>query len=136
MMIGHADTTQPEKDRWQEILTIWRANQWLYGLVGFLLGILALPLITRVITNPLDLLGDLVPEAVGIVFTLGIIDRMYQRREQQREIHDLKARLLRDARSDVNDVAVQATHEIREHGWLEDEGGLLKGTNLAEEDES
>lgn len=42
----------------------------------------------------------------------------------------MKARLLREAKSTVNTVAVQAINELRYRGWLRDEGSLLKGADL------
>lgn len=107
-------------ERLAEIRTIWKQNQWLYVVAGFLLGVLFQPFLSSVSTDVNAFLQDIVPEAVGIVFTVLIIDRLYQRREQEREKRELKVRLLRELGSRVNEVAKRASEELREQGWLMD----------------
>lgn len=75
---------------------------------------------------------NLYTEFISITITVLVLNTLAERREQNRRTADLKARLLREARSTVNDVAVQAINEIRENGWLTSADGLLKGANLVE----
>lgn len=118
-------------DRWTEILAIWKSNQWLYGVVGLLIGLLLFPALQAAQTDLGELLQGFIPEAVGIGFTVLIIDRLYQRREEQRRIRDLQAQLVRDAGSQSNEAAKRAIDELRHHGWLTGEDGLLKGADLS-----
>ena len=118
-------------DRWTEICAIWKSNQWLYAVVGFFAGLLCFPALQAIRTDLGELLQGFVPEAVGIGFTVLIIDRLYQSREEARRIRDLKAQLVRDAGSQSNEAALRAVNEITRQGWLTGEDGLLKGANLA-----
>jgi hypothetical protein len=120
------------KTRQQEIADIWKENTWLYAVGGFLVGVMFFPFLQLAITDIADLLGGLVPEAVGIIFTVVFIDVLYRRREEKHRIKDLQEQLVRDASSLVNDVAVNAVHQIRKRGWLEGDDGLLKGANLSQ----
>ncbi|GAB4523723.1 MAG: hypothetical protein OHK0046_37690 [Anaerolineae bacterium] len=121
-------------ERWQEIRRIWHRHQWLYGAVGFLGGLLFLPLLQLLASDAFQLLEDLVPEALGITFTVLFIDAIYQRREVQRE----KERLIREMNNQNNGIVMRAVEELRANDWLED-GSLynarmgdvnLKGVNL------
>jgi hypothetical protein len=50
-------------------------------------------------------------------------------REQQREERELKKRLIRQLRSQVNEEAIRASEELRAQGWLTD--GSLQGADLS-----
>jgi uncharacterized protein YjbI with pentapeptide repeats len=112
-------------ERWAEIRAIWKQNHWLYILVGFLLGVLLQPFLQYLQSDIDGFLQNLVPEAIGIVFTVLLIDRIYQRREQEREKHNLKARLIRELGSRVNEVAKRAAEELLAHKWFSD-GSLIE----------
>ena len=116
--------------RQEEIIQIWRQYPFLYIVAGFLGGMLFFPFAQTVIQDLGTLLGDLIPEAIGIVFTVLFIDTIYQRRESEREIARLRESLVRDAGSASNAVAKNAVYEIGEHDWLVGEDGLLSGKNL------
>lgn len=60
---------------------------------------------------------------IGALVTFLLIDRIIGGRE-------LKARLIREMGSNVQNVAVQAVNELRAHGWLTD--GSLNGRYLLE----
>lgn len=86
---------------------------------------------------------NLATEALGIVATVFIINRWYAHRDRERarmqerketEIHteELKRRLVREARSGANDVAIRAIERLRENGWLVGHKSLLKGENLSD----
>jgi hypothetical protein len=117
-------------ERLAEIRAIWKQNQWLYVAAGFLLGVLFQPLLAIISTNLNEFLQNIVPEAIGIVFTVMIIDRLYQRREHQREERELKARLIREMNNQDSGIVMRAVTELRAHGWLED--GSLKNIRLNE----
>lgn len=69
-------------------------------------------------------------EMVSIALTVIVIDRLNRRRDEQREERELKAQLLRDVRSKVADVAVNAVHQMQERGWLKGKASLLRGAHL------
>lgn len=117
-------------ERLTEIAHIWKQNQWLYSIGGFLIGLLAYPSMNLLVTDLLSLLNNLVPEAIGIVVTVFVIERFNRNREEKRRIDELKAKLVRESGSLVNDVAVHAIQELRSHGWLSDKNGLLAGASL------
>ncbi len=113
-------------ERWHEIKTIWTQHQWLYILAGFVAGLLAEPFVKALAADALGFLQSLVPEAIGILFTVLIIDSLYQRREAAREERELKARLIREAGSTSNELAKNAIHELQTRGWLGGEDSLLR----------
>ena len=121
--------TQPE-NRWETIKDIWANNQWLFVIIGYVIGLLTFPLLQETVTNLAGLLSGFVPEAVGIGFTVIFIDRLNQQREEKRRIKDLQERLVREAGSPVNNVAVHAIKELNNHGWLRGDDGVLQGANL------
>ena len=116
--------------RQQEIHAIWKDYQGLYVMAGVLIGLLVFPFLELVINDLSQLLIGIVPEAIGIGFTVSILDREYQKREEKRKIEDNKHRLIRDVGSQVEGSAVKAVEELRAHDWLEGDDGLLKGASL------
>jgi hypothetical protein len=120
-------------ERLREIREIWRQHQWLYVTAGFMLGVLFEPLLQYIRTDVGGFLQNLVPEAIGIVFTVLIIDGLYQRREEQ----GLKKQLIRQLRNRDNGLALQALTEIRAHRWHKDgtlRGAYLRNTSLQNAD--
>ncbi len=115
--------------RWQEIQSIWQSNQFLYVLAGFLVGILFFPAIETLSTDASDLLSGFVPEAVGIGFTVLLIDRSNRRREKASKEQAAKERLIRQIRSTDNGIALQAVEELWAKGWLQD--GTLRGITMS-----
>ena len=73
--------------QWQEIRRIWaeKENHWLYSIIGFLVGLLA----SSFLVSTSDTLATLFLEAVGIAFTILIIDRLNESRARRQ----LKAQL-------------------------------------------
>jgi uncharacterized protein YjbI with pentapeptide repeats len=110
--------------RWQEIITIWRDNRWLFVIAGMLLGILITPAIEQITGNLNALIGNLVPEAVGIIFTVLILDRL----ENNRNKAELKNRLLNEVRSPSSGTAVTALDWLRRDNWLDDD--TFKGKTM------
>jgi uncharacterized protein YjbI with pentapeptide repeats len=118
--------------RWAEITRIWKDNRWLYLITGMLLGILITPLLELVKNYPTNLFYNLVPEALGIFFTVFILDRISEARTEARSTEELKKRLLRESRSQSNETAKAAIDYLREERWLttKDSAPLLTGANL------
>jgi hypothetical protein len=122
-------TVIPSRD--EEIRLIWKENQWLYMVTGFIAGLLFCLLTQLSILNLPELLKDLLPEAAGIFVTITVIDQLNRRRDTQNAIKQLQEQLVRDASSRVNDVANNAVHQLRKRGWLEGDNGLLSRANLS-----
>jgi uncharacterized protein YjbI with pentapeptide repeats len=118
------------ENRWRTIGDIWRENQWLYAVIGFMAGLLAFPALEQLVTNTAELLAGFVPEAVGITVTVLFIERLNERREEKRRERELRERLVRDAGSPIRDVAVHAVHNIRKLDLLTGENGILKGSDM------
>lgn len=116
--------------RQQEIDKIWHDHRWLWFLPGVVTGlIIGLPI--QLGSSPTGwFLDGIWPETLGILVTVFLIDRLNRQRDAQQRTRDLQERLVREAHSTVNDVAMQAINELRERGWLAGEGGLLKGADL------
>ena len=77
---------------------------------------------------------NFVTEMMGVVTSVGItvliIDRLYANRDRERQTQDLKERLVREAGSRSNNIAISAVEQLRDKGWLEGDDGLLEGANL------
>ncbi|MEM6282264.1 MAG: pentapeptide repeat-containing protein [Chloroflexota bacterium] len=116
-------------NRWQNVIHTWHSNAWLFGVVGFVLGMLAVPAAEQIISETRDLLAGLVPEAFGIVFTVLIIDRLYRNREKTRREREAQERLIRAFSSADNATALTAVEELRYRGELQ--SGLLSGVRMS-----
>lgn len=103
----------------------WKDNAWVYLMVGISMGVLVPFLLQSLRADAIsEFLANLVPEAVGIFFTVLIIDRLDAIREQQ----VIKDQLVRRLQSRYNHTALQAVEELRVLGHLED--GTLRNQNL------
>ncbi len=116
--------------RWDEIKQLWQQNQFLFAVAGFLMGLLTFPFLERFIVDTSTLLGDLVPETFGIIFTVVVIDRLYRSREKERRIENLKRQLVMDASSLSNEKAKDAVHQLTKRKWIVGTKGLLKEADL------
>lgn len=99
-------------------------NRGIYLLAGIGLGMLVTPAITIIITDFHGFLENLVPEAVGIVVTVLVIDRL----DRNREYSIIRDQLIRKMQSRENLTALQAVEELRVLGHLAD--GSLKEQDL------
>lgn len=99
-------------------------NEPVYLAIGLLLGLILFPLIGLVSSDFQSFLYDLAPEGVGIIFTVLVLNRL----DQIREDRQTRERLIREAHSRYNQFALQAIEELRVLGWLED--GRLRGHEL------
>jgi hypothetical protein len=75
---------------------------------------------------------NLYTEAMSVVVTVTVLDRMNDRRSRERATEMLKKRLFREAKGQSNEMAKAAIDWMRDEKWLtiEDEVPLLKGKNL------
>jgi uncharacterized protein YjbI with pentapeptide repeats len=70
------------------------------------------------------------PEMLGIIITVAFIDRLYRRRDDTRREQELQERLLREARSNLNHVALHAVSQLRDNQWLDGPEGRMKDAFL------
>lgn|GEM_PF-1106674 len=109
--------TQSTEDRWQTIRKLWQENQWLYVLVGILIGLVLSQFYTIEVAS---FVQNLIPEAVGIGFTVLVLDAVYQRRERKQ----YKERLILEMGSLDNSTALRASEALNRLGWAQD-GSLV-----------
>lgn len=109
--------------RWNEISEIWKAkeNQWLYALVGLLAGFL----LSSSLQFETEFLASIFPEALGIFFTVLVIDRLNENRAKR----EFKQQLIRQLRSPDNGYALVALEELQARDALYD--GSLRNAFLA-----
>lgn len=73
-------------------------------------------------------------EMMGAIVTFLLFELLVggrrARTESEKAEQALKARLVSDAGSRVNGIAIKAVEELQAHGWLEGGGGLLQEANL------
>lgn len=101
--------------RWQEIIIIWQDNRWLYVIAGLFVGMLAAPAIQQITNDLNNLIGNLVPEAIGIIFTVLILDRLAENRSRE----NLKQQLLNELKSPAAGQATAALAWLKRENWLE-----------------
>ncbi len=111
--------------RLQNLRKIWESNQWLLIIAGWILGLLTIPLIANM-TQVWGFIMDLVPEAVGILFTVFILDRL----NEQRELEQLQNRLVREASGQANEASKLACDWMQFEGWLTGDASLLAGDKI------
>ncbi|MCA9910920.1 MAG: hypothetical protein KC519_19830, partial [Anaerolineae bacterium] len=102
-------TAEQPEDRWQTIRNIWKQNQWLYVIAGFLLGMLFFPFMQLAITDLATLLGNLVPEAISTLAAVFVIDRIYRWHADKERLQELITQM----RSTDNGSAVAAVEILR-----------------------
>ena len=77
-----------------------------------------------------DYVMNLVTEGIGVLASIGITVLFIDQLNAHRERKNLKRRLVREARSRSNDIAISAVEWLRAEGWLTGDDGLLQGTRL------
>lgn len=112
------------EQRTAAVSKIWQDNCWLYLLMGFVLGLLALPAVQLVRENATDLLQGLVPEAVGIVFTVLIIEWFSRMRERRIKVEALEHQIICEMGSDNAALANRGVFYSWKTGMLYD-GSLV-----------
>ena len=83
-------------------------SETLFLVLGFAMGILVFPLIQLIRTDFINLLGQLVPEALGITFTALLVDSLYRNHEDRQ----LKRQLLEQLGSRINSVSLAAAEGL------------------------
>lgn len=114
--------------KWNTTVAIWRGNAWLFGVAGWLLGLLTLPALSLITADAANLLGSLVPEAVGIMFTVAVIERFNRQREARRQREEALRRIIREMASPSAEDGARAAREALDRGMLTD--GSLRGADL------
>ena len=110
--------------RFALIRRLWNENEWLYVAVGIMIGLMLRPVLDLFRGSFDNLMQNLAPEAVSTVFTVLILDRLGQMREEQQ----VREQLVRQMQSRYVHTALQAVEELRVLGHLAD--GTLVGRNL------
>jgi uncharacterized protein YjbI with pentapeptide repeats len=114
--------------RWNDITSIWKQWRWSYELGGgMLLVLIGVWIGSLLFATDAGYGTNLYTEALGVLVTIAVLDRF----ARQREIDQLKQRLVREVGSRDNSTAVSAIDWMRHEGWLEGENGLLKGADLS-----
>ncbi|MEM6285495.1 MAG: hypothetical protein AAF787_25115 [Chloroflexota bacterium] len=106
-------TTSTFAKRTAELSKIWQDNRWLYLLAGVLIGILVTPAVERLNADFFALLGDLVPEAVGILITVTVIEGFNRTREYKRKRAELTDRTIREIRANHQHTISSAVHAAK-----------------------
>lgn len=119
-------SVQKKVSRWVRFQDFWEENQGLYVFGGVVIGLLLFPLVDAVSADLRGFLDNLVPEAVGIAFTVFFLDRLNQRRDDKQRLLDTQERLIREAGSASNETAKAAVSDLMRRGWLQGEEGLLQ----------
>lgn len=121
--------------RWQQITLVWQR----YLLEYRMLVIVALIVAGLWVfgSNGLSLLDDMLgyvtnvfTEALSIIVTVLVLDRLNERRADQRAEAALKEDLVRRAGGVANTFALDAVEELRRRGWLSGDASLLAGATL------
>ena len=92
--------------------------------IGIVIGLLLFPLVSYISASVDDFLRELVPEFVGIVFTVLILENLARVREKRQ----LTEQLIRRMQSRFNPTALSAIEELRVYGKLQD--GTVRNRNL------
>ena len=117
--------------RWDEIRKIHRESGIGYRILGGLVLVGLLILFGQENAsdrNDFDL--NLFTEIIGVAITVLIVDTIYSYRDKKRRSHELKERLLHDARSPEQGTARNAFHRMKEQGLIYGEDSILRGALL------
>lgn len=123
-----ADTQPPRVDN--EIVQMWRRDGKLYAIAGFIAGVMLFPLLASFSENLAGFLQELAPEAVGILVTVFLIDRIIRRRDERNAEESLKWQLVMDAGSQSNEKVKDAIYQLRRKQLLTGKDGILQKADL------
>jgi uncharacterized protein YjbI with pentapeptide repeats len=113
--------------REQEIREIWRDYKHFYRIIGgFALVSIGLWIGSILFSNDVGYGTNLFTEALGVLVTIAVLDRLNDWRSHQQ----LKDQLVQNAGNRDNSTAVSAVDRMRNENWLEGEKGLLRDRNL------
>ncbi|MDX2074827.1 MAG: pentapeptide repeat-containing protein [bacterium] len=105
-----------------------RFNNFMYFIVGVSCGVLIFPFLSYISTDSNNFLKDLVPEATSIFFTVLILDRINQKRSDEKR----KSLLVEQLGSKINLIAVSAAEQLWARHWWWD--GTLSKAQLEKAD--
>ncbi|MDX1993976.1 MAG: pentapeptide repeat-containing protein [bacterium] len=121
-------TTQQPQDFRDHEIKIDRAFYQLFG--GAVLILIGIGIGAVLFSSDGGYTTNLYTEGISVALTIFVLNIMAERRENRRRIEELKAQLVREAGSRVNDVALNAVEEIAAGGWLEGENSILQHVRL------
>jgi uncharacterized protein YjbI with pentapeptide repeats len=108
---------------------VWEEERYRYALFGFVGGALTIAALELLLNLRLGtLLGGFIPELIGVVVTIKLIEELYNRRETAQR----KRELVRQVANKNNRIAVNAVAELNEQGWLVGDEGALQKQDLSE----
>ncbi|MEO0564317.1 MAG: pentapeptide repeat-containing protein [Chloroflexota bacterium] len=81
-----------------------------------------------------QLLRALLPHVITAVVVYVLVDQTYLRRYSATQSQELRTRLLQQVAGQSNHLAMQGIRDMRTHGWLTGEDGLLAGSDLTNAD--
>ncbi len=116
------------KRLWKQFRLFFQNIQWVSLTIGVVIGLLISSFINYVTGDSGGFLQNMVPEAVGLVFTVLILDNLGKVREEQ----SITEQLIRRMHSRYNHTALAAVEELRVIGKLQDgtiQGKELRGSN-------
>ena len=118
-------------ERLKDIRDIYRDFGGFYEIGGGLLLVLLGVFIGLFVFNQTaDYSTNLYTEFLSICATVFVLDTRARRREQRRQVDELKARLLREAASAVNEPASRALEELHQRDLLKGADGWLIRADL------
>lgn len=117
-------------ERWNEVKAIWQDNRWLYALVGVFVGLMLYPVLASLRADFAALLQALVPHAISGAVIVFLVVRLV-RADQTNDTESLRTRLLQQVAGKSNYLAMRGIDDMRTHGWLSGEAGVLAGANLS-----
>ncbi len=109
-------------------------NRWLYFGVGVGAGLVLYPLGVWLLSDASSFFIEMLPHVLTAVIVLVLVDRLYFVRHQQNYRLDLRPRLLQQVAGQSNHLALHGIKDMRMHGWLAGEKGMLAGADLSQAD--
>ncbi len=108
---------------------VWEEERYRYALFGFAGGALTVIALELLLNLRLGtLFGGFIPELIGVVVTIKLIEELYNRRETAQR----KRELVRQVANKNNRIAVNAVAELNDQGWLVGDEGALQKQDLSE----
>lgn len=111
-------------ERSRRFLGLPSGNEASYLAIGVVIGVILSRIVGQVLDDPSGFFSNLIPEFIGIVFTVFVLDRL----DSNRENRLILERLLREMHSRYNPVALKAIEELRVMGHIEE--GVMRGRDF------
>jgi len=127
------ETKEPKKVQWENgdkvMLWLQLAASAVVIFVGILIGYFLFREVGPV-TGDNGYIANVYTNVLSVLVTVFVIDRLNRRRDEQRQEYLLKEQLIRDAGSQLNEVAKHAIYQLNHRDWLRGEQGVLQGADL------